>query len=100
MWQQLWPCILQVPMIRAALLHRMDWQDLAERAKREQFGPASRQLSQQRIQSMLKAIDLMGGMEEEESSQQVGVATPRMWRAAVQHLPGMQVVPDLRGIQG
>lgn len=72
--------VVQVPMLRASLLRRRDWEELAERAKREQFGAASQQLSKQRIESMLKAFDLMSSLEEGEGGLQVGQGVV-MWGA-------------------
>ena len=60
-----------MPSIRASLLHKADWAALAEHAKQQQFGPGSKQLSQERMKSLLEAIDRMCGLEEQQAPQQV-----------------------------
>ncbi|GAB4819300.1 hypothetical protein N2152v2_006346 [Parachlorella kessleri] len=69
-----------VPAIRASLLHRADWAELAQRAKQQQFGPGSKQLSQQRMKSLLEAIDCMCGLEEQEAPQQGSRGMPSSFK--------------------
>lgn len=58
------------------MLQRTDWEDLAQHAMLHQFGSSGRQLSQAHIQSMLKAIDLMGDLEGGGNAKQVHTCTP------------------------
>lgn len=60
------PPAAQMPMIRACLLRRGDWAELARRQAGAQFGAAAQRVSQQRLQAMLRSFELMCGMEEAE----------------------------------
>lgn len=60
-----------MPMIRAALLRRADWSELAEQAVAAQFGRQAAQLSQQRLERMLRSFEIMCGMEEQQGEREV-----------------------------
>jgi hypothetical protein len=61
--------------MRAAMLRCGDWGALAEQQRAQQFGPSARQLSQQRLESLMRGIDLMCGMDADLGRQQVMART-------------------------
>jgi hypothetical protein len=60
---------LQVPTIRAGLLHCNDWRALAEAQAAGQFGAEAQRVSQGRMERLMQSFDLMCGMEEQGASQ-------------------------------
>lgn len=64
------PVLLQVPVLRESLLRGRDWAALAKRQRKQQFGPASKQLARQHLESLMQSFELLCQMEEQQQQQQ------------------------------
>jgi hypothetical protein len=72
-----------VPELRDALLRGRNWPAVAEMQRKTHFGPASRKLAQERMQSLIKAFDFLAEMEPQVSG---GSGHGRPWQPASQQV--------------
>ncbi|KXZ43602.1 hypothetical protein GPECTOR_85g332 [Gonium pectorale] len=58
-----------VPVIRDAMLRGRNWRQVAERSKEEHFGRSAQRLARERIEAMVKNLDLLCELEPETAAE-------------------------------